>query len=436
MSDEHNAACGCREYQALSRRDFITTSAGASAGLYAATMFPAWLPKVSLAETYQSSRDIVVSVYQRGGVDGLTMCVPFTDPAYYAGRPTIAIPRPDDMTAPANRRSIALDNAFAFPPGMFGLLPAYAASDLLVVHACGQLHKSRSHFDAQRFMEVGKPADPDVFTGWLGRHLALVPPLRSDAPLRALGLSSGLPKTLVGAPKTLPIPDPGNFSVGGAGSTRVARTAVIESNYVGTPEPLKSPALDAVSTIELLASLPISSYTGMNGAVYPNTGFGRALRSVAALIHHDIGIEAAQVDIGGWDTHAQQDPNAGQMFNSMVDFSNSLGAFWQDIIQRGFRVTVVVVSEFGRNVRENGSNGTDHGRATAMLAMGKGIAGGRVIMASWPGLAMEQLEDRQDLRVTMDHRDILAEIVQNRLGNANLAQVFPGFTPTFRGVTR
>jgi uncharacterized protein (DUF1501 family) len=434
MREPHHEDCGCREYRELSRREFLSTSAGASAGLAAAAIFPAWLPKVAMAESFQASRDIIVSVVQRGGADGLTTCAPVGEPNYGPGiRPTIWIRPPDDSSA---LRSIALDNFFAFPQAMGGLKPAYDAEDLLVVHACGQMNKSRSHFDAQRYMEVGKPADPNVITGWLGRHLALVPPLSPNAPLRALGISSGLPKSLVGAPQALPIPNPGSYSVGGSGATRAARTNFIEANYSAAAEPLRSNALNAVNTIELLASIPISSYVPGNGAVYPNTNFGRALQSVAALIRNDIGIEAAQVDTGGWDTHAQQDPNAGQMFNLMTDFSNSLGAFWLDILESGFRVTVVVVSEFGRNVRENGSNGTDHGRATTMFAMGKAIAGGRVLTASWPGLAQENLEDRQDLRVTMDHRDILAEIVQNRLGNGNLAQVFPGFTPTFRGVTR
>lgn len=434
MTDEHDDGCGCREYQELSRRDFLQSAAGVAGATAAFTAFPAWLPKVVLAQQQASNRDIIVSVFQRGGVDGLTTCIPFGDQNYYAGRPTIAVPPPDSMSP---NRSVALDNFFAFPQGMLGLASAYTSGDLLVVHATGQLNKSRSHFDAQRYMEVGKPVDPSLVSGWLGRHLMTVPPMRADAQLRGIGLASGLPKTLVGGPKTLPIGDPANFNIGGLASTRASRAAVLEANYATTMDPLRTAALDAVNTMDLLASLNVNGYVTQNGAVYPNTGFGRALRSVAVMIKADVGVEAAQVDIGGWDTHAAQDPIAGSMYQSMLDFSNSLGAFWADVIATGYRVTVVSVSEFGRNVRENGSAGTDHGRGTTMFAMGRAIAGGRVLALNWPGLAMDQLEDRQDLRVTVDYRDILAEIVSRRLENdSNLSTVFPGWTPTFRGVTR
>lgn len=423
--------CGCDEYRDLSRREFVMGAAGVAA----VGAFPAWLPKVVMANHYASSRDVMVSVFQRGGADGLSLCVPFADPAYYTARPTIAIPRPDAVNMAT--RGIALDNFFAFPQAMSGLLPAYLSTDLLVVHATGQFNNSRSHFDAQRYMEVGKPVDLALVTGWLGRHLASAPPVNASAPLRALGLASGLQKTLVGGPKTLPIADPATFSIGGSASTSAARLAVLQNDFAVASEPLRSAALDAASTVNLLRSLNLSTYVPANGVVYPNSSFGRALRSVAALIKSDIGIEAAQVDIGNWDTHSGQDPIAGSMYNTMRDFSNSLAAFYADMIApAAVGVTLVSVSEFGRNVRENGSGGTDHGRGTVMLAMGKGIAGGRVLTNGWPGLATAQLENGQDLKVTLDYRDVLSEIVQNRLGNTNLSYIFPGWSPNFRGVTR
>jgi uncharacterized protein (DUF1501 family) len=187
----------------------------------------------------------------------------------------------------------------------------------------------------------------------------------------------------------------------------------------------------------LLKSVNITGYVPANGVVYPTSSFGRALRSVAALIKADVGIEAAQVDIGGWDTHSAQDPVGGLLYNVMRDFANSLAAFYADVIAPATTgVTLISMSEFGRNVRENGSLGTDHGRGTAMFAMGKGIAGGRVLTNGWPGLATAQLENGNDLKVTLDYRDVLAEIVTNRLGNTNLGFIFPSWTPTFRGVTR
>jgi uncharacterized protein (DUF1501 family) len=440
-SSEHDATCGCREYRELSRRQFLELSGLGAAGA-AAYYYPEWLPKVVLAQSQASDRDVIVSIFQRGGADGLNLVVPFGDPAYYTGRSTIAIPRPD-ASVPANQRVVPLgnDNFFGFAPAMASLLPAYAAGHLLPIHAVGQTTVSRSHFDAQRWMEVGKPRDVNYVTGWLGRHLALMPPMRTTAPLRALGLASGLQKTLVGGPKTLPIANPASFTIGGSTGTAAARQSVLAADYTDAPVPLNAAALDAINTIALLQSVNFGGYVANNGAVYPNSSFGRALKSVATLIRADVGIEAAQVDIGGWDTHAAQGGVTGALSTLTQGFADSLAAFYADIIATNARVTLVIISEFGRNARENGSQGTDHGRATTMFCMGQGIAGGRVLSlatngaAGWPGLALENLESRQDLRVTIDYRDVLAEIVQRRLANSQLDQVFPGWTATFRGVT-
>ncbi|MGH7552450.1 MAG: DUF1501 domain-containing protein, partial [Longimicrobiales bacterium] len=267
---------------------------------------------------------------------------------------------------------------------------------------------------------------------------ATTTPMRSNAPLRALGLSSGLAKTLVGAPLTLPIPDPANFAIVGSAATRVERSTWLRDDFTPSAEPVRSSALNALNTIELLRVINFAGYAPANGAVYPNTGFGRGLRSTAALIKADIGVEAIQIDLGGWDTHSNQDPLAGSMYNTMLNLAGSIGAFHADVIGSGLaqNVTVVVLSEFGRNVRQNGSLGTDHGRGNCMFVIGRNIAGGRVLINTWPGLDRAQLENGQDLRVTLDHRDILAEIVRNRLGNPNVSAVFPDYTPTTRGVTR
>jgi uncharacterized protein (DUF1501 family) len=440
MDDQHDLDCGCQEYNELSRRQFLGTAAGVSA----AAFFPEWLPKIVMSKNYSSTRDIIVSVFMRGGSDGLSLVVPFADANYYTSRPTIRIPRPDDTTVPAAQRGTNLDNFFMLSPAAVGLYPAFQATDLVIVHGAGQMYVSRSHFDAQRYMEVGKPVDPTLISGWLGRHLASIPPLNPAAPLRALGVANGLQKTLV-APtitsglydtKTLPIADPTKYTIGGLATTQTARTNFLNSDYAAASEPVRSEALAATATIDLLKSVNFAGYTPANGVVYPTSGFGRALRSVAVLITQNVGIEAAQVDLGGWDTHSAQDPNAGSMFRTMQDFTNSLGAFYADIIATNPNVTLVAFSEFGRNVRENGSQGTDHGRAAALFAMGKGIAGGRVITKNWQPLARENLEAGQDLRVTIDYKDVLSEIVQNRLGNPNLGYVFPGWTPTLLGVTR
>ena len=436
MDELHDADCGCQEYNELSRRQFLGTAVGMSA----VAAFPDWLPKIVMSKSFAANRDIIVSVFMRGGSDGLSLVVPYADTNYYASRPTIQIPRPGSTGGGTD-----LVGFFMLSPAMSGLYPAFKATDLVIVHGAGQMYVSRSHFDAQRYMEVGKPADTTIISGWLGRHLASIPPLNPTAPLRAIGVANGLQKTLVPPPvitnglydtNTLPIADPTNYTIGGSSTTQVARTNFLKGDYAAADEPLKSEALSATATVDLLKSIPFSTYKPANGVVYPNSSFGRSLRSVAAIITNNIGIEAAQVDLGGWDTHSAEDPNAGSLFRTMSDFANSLAAFYGDIIATNPNVTLVAFSEFGRNVRENGSNGTDHGRAAALFAMGKGIKGGRVITKNWQPLARENLEAGQDLRVTIDYKDVLAEIVQNRLGNPNLAYVFPTWTPTMLGVTR
>ncbi len=426
---EHQHDVGCDEYNALSRRAFV----GAAAGVAVAATVPAWLPKVVLAQN-AASRDIIVSVFLRGGADGLSMVYPFTDTNYYTGRPTIAIPRPDSSLA---NRGVALNGQFGISSAMSALVPAFQAGNLLVVHGAGLVNTTRSHFDAQRFIEVGKAADPNLVTGWLGRHLATSTPVRSNAPLRALGLSQGLQRSLVGAPKTLPIPNPAGFGLGGSATSRVERSDWLRSDYATVDTSIGAAALDALNTLTLLNSINFTNYAPSGGAVYPNSGFGRGMRSAAALIKADIGIEAIQIDAGGWDTHSAQAPLTGSMFRTMTDLAQSLAAFHADAMTGGvaYRITLVVLSEFGRNVRENGSQGTDHGRGSCMFVMGPGIAGGRVLTNNWVPLARENLEAGQDLRVTIDHRDILSEIVSRRLGNTNLDVIFPGYVPTVRGVT-
>ncbi len=423
---------GCTEYNEMSRRQFVTWSAGAA---FLATVVPPWLPKIVLAESFVANRDVIISIFMRGGADGLSLCAPFYDIEYYNGRPTIAIPRPDSSAA---TKGIALDDKFMFPQPMASLVEPFTAKDLLLIHGTGSIDTTRSHFDAQRFMEVGKPRDPSVITGWLGRHLASSTPVRTNAPLRALGIANGLAQTLVGAPQTLPIPNPASFALGGSATTRQARMDWLESDYLNTPDPVKSAAVDAAATVDLLKVINFTGYAPANGAVYPTTSFGSSLRSAAALIKADVGVEAVQVDIGGWDTHSAQDPLAGSMATTMSQFSTALGALYMDLVAgaQTQNVTVVVVSEFGRNVRENGSKGTDHGRGNVMFVMGKNVAGGRVMTQNFASLARENLESGQDLKVTIDHRDVLAEVVKNRLNNAALSFVFPDFVPTIRGVTR
>ena len=416
----------CDEYRQLSRREFMARGTATAVAL----SVPAWLPRVTYAQSASSS-DVLISIFLRGGADGLSLVPPFGDPSYYALRPTLAIPPPGSAANPA----LNLDGFFGLPPAMAALLPVYQGGQLLIVHASGSTDPSRSHFDAQFFMEIGKPGDLNVVTGWLGRHLASRPPAKVDAALRGIGFNFGLPQTLVGAPDTLPIPDPANFGLSGSSSTRTQRLTWLGNAYQVERDPLRTAALNTQRTITTLSALNINGYVPAGGAVYPGGGFGTALRSTAALIRADMGVEAVQIDLGGWDTHSQQGPINGGMAVNMQQFAQAIAAFYVDMVYANKinNVTLVATSEFGRVARENASQGTDHGHGNAMFVMGGQVRGGRVL-TQWPGLADGQLYQNQDLQVTIDYRDILAETVLRRLGNTNLDLVFPGYTPTMRGV--
>jgi uncharacterized protein (DUF1501 family) len=421
---------GCPEYLHLSRRQFLGVS---GAGALAA-MAPEWLPRVAYAQDACTDRDILVCIFLRGASDGLTMCVPHAEDLYYDARPTLNVPRPDSSDP---YRATDLDGFFGFPPAMLPLLPAYQAGHLLIVHACGSPSGTRSHFDAMRFMEIGKPGDNTLFTGWLGRHLATSPPMSANPVLRAIGIGYNLQRSLQSGPLTLPIPDLDNFDLTGDPVSKAARMAAIGELYNLTTDPLRAAALTTQQTIDFLNTINFAGYQPAPGANYPQNTYSRSLMSTAALIKADVGVEAVAIDVPGWDTHALQGVLPGsEMWNLLELLSTGLAAFHADIFApaNGRNVTVLVMSEFGRRLLENGSIGTDHGHGNCMLIMGNHIAGGRVL-TQWPGLEPQQLFQGRDLAVTIDFRDLLAEVVYHRLANPNLSTIFPAYTPTFRGVT-
>jgi uncharacterized protein (DUF1501 family) len=420
---------GCREYNELSRRQFLAGSGGIAAAVLAA---PAWLPNVVFAQDFSSTRDIIISVYLRGGADGLTLCVPHAEDAYYAARPTLAVPRPDTNDP---NRATDLDGFFGVPQPLRPLIPAYQDGNLLIVHAVGSQDASRSHFDAQRFMEVGVPRDATVRTGWLGRHLASVPPLYQDPPLRAVGVGYGLQQTLQGSPLALPIANMANFGLKGFPPSEPQRMEWLEQAYQTADLQLRAVAGNTQRTIQVLDAIDFVNYQPSGGAVYPNNDFGYAFKTTAALIKSDVGVEAVHIDLGGWDTHATHGVFQGQMFTLMNWLALTFSAFHTDMFTANrTNILVVALSEFGRVIEENGSQGTDHGHGDCMLLLGGGVAGGRVL-TQWPGLEPEQRYQGRDLQITTDYRDILAEVVSRRLDNQNLDFVFPNYTPTFRGVT-
>jgi uncharacterized protein (DUF1501 family) len=392
------------------------------------------LPRVDYAQDHCSDRDVLVAIFLRGAADGLTLCIPHQEPAYYAARPTLSIPRPD-TNDPA--RAIDLDGFFGFPQPLAPLIPAFQAGHLLLVHACGSMDPSRSHFDAQYFMEVGRPNVHNLYGGWLGRHLYVTPPLRANAVLRSLAIGYSVPYMLSGAvPQALAIPDLDDFGFQGPDFTATARRDAIHDLYMLADATLRQTALATEQTVDLLNEIDFDGYQPAGNANYPTSDFGSAMRSSAALIRADVGAEVIAIDLGGWDTHSGQGARTGYLANLMSDFARSLAAFHMDVMGTARKnVTLVAMSEFGRTLDENASVGTDHGHGNVMFVMGKDIAGGRVL-GTWPGLAAEELFEGRDLQVTTDYRHVLAEILNRRAGATNLPFIFPAFYPVPLGITR
>jgi uncharacterized protein (DUF1501 family) len=444
-------AKGCEEYEFLSRRGLIERMSYQ----VLRNIAPSWMPTVTYKSDYRSKhgpedRDVLISIYLRGGCDGLTVCVPYADAAYYSHRSSLAVPRPDQTTN-ANR-GIDLNGFFALPPAMGALKELYDAGHFLIVHAAGLTNGTRSHFDAQQFMEAGK-ADKALWTGWLGRHLASIGEMRAGSLLRGVGLSGTLALTLEGGPKSTTVPSLTDFSFGGRSESEAMRTEWLRTAYREAESALADAGENTIKTVELLKSLNYNSYQPGGGAQYnqpmPNGGgtygaandFGNAMRAAAAIIRGDVGVEAIHIDFGNWDTHEYQAPFEyyGPMYMGMYSLATNLRALYTDLqaSNRMANVTVAIISEFGRTVQQNGNYGTDHGHGNVVMLLGQNVNGGQVL-GTWPGLAQEQLFEGNALQITTDYRDIIAEVVQKRLKNPDLTTVFPDptYTPSFRNAVR
>jgi uncharacterized protein (DUF1501 family) len=389
---------------------------------------PAWLSRsLYAADTAESRKKILVAIFQRGAVDGLNMVVPFGEPRYYALRPSIAIPKPDGTPNSA----VDLDGFFGLHPALAPLKPIFDAKHLAIVDAVGSPDPTRSHFDAQDYMESGTPGYKGATDGWLNRAL----PKESGpaSPLRAVSLGDSLARTLRGHNDAVAVRSLNDFQVHDARGA-----ATFESMYENSLDTmLHGTGKETFNAVKIMQSIQKQKYVPANDAKYPNGGFGQSLQQIAQLIKANVGVEVAFADIGGWDTHVNEtggQPTNGQLANNLAQFGQALAAFYQDLGDRMEDVTLVTMSEFGRTVKENGDRGTDHGHANVMFVLGGDVRGGK-IYGDWPGLQEEQLYDGRDLALTTDFRDVLSELVARHLGNPNLKSVFPGYeSPKFRGV--
>ncbi len=392
----------------MNRRDFL--KAGALLGGTLAAPRWVWSQQTSV-------RDVLVCIFQRGGVDGLNMIIPYGDTDYYRNRPTLAIAAPQAGNSAA---ALNLDGFFGLHPNLAPIQPYYAEGSLAVVHASGLTVDSRSHFDAQAYMESGTPGNKHTTTGWLGRYLASLGETNPSA-FRAVGMGVATQPSLRGAPATA-VDTFAEFALSSRLTDLTTYGNGLRNLHDGSLF-LDVQSQQTFAALELLAAANPGQYPVANGATYPDTDFGTGLMQTAQLIKANLGLSVACVDLGGWDTHNNQ---AAELAPLLTELAQGLAAFAADLGGQMANVTVVTMSEFGRRVKENASGGTDHGHANAMLVMGGGVNGGRVY-GTWPGLSAAALFQGLDLAVTTDYRTVLAELAATRLGNPALATVFPEF---------
>ena len=356
-----------------SRRTFLRDGGLALAGLGFAPSFVARTAASSAAR-----QKLLIAIFQRGAADGLNMVVPYGERAYYESRPSIAVPKPGRADT-----AIDLDGFFAFHPRLAPLAPIYDRGELAVIHACGSPDHTRSHLDAQDYMESGTPGVKSTGDGWLNRTLA-ARRVDTASPFRAVALAPVLPRALQGS----------------ASALAIGQTQAGASQYRPAP-----------------------------GADYPRSAFGQALRQVAQLAKSDSGVEIAFVESGNWDHHVNQGSTQGLLAARLDDLARGICALVTDLGERMRDTVILTMSEFGRTLAENGGRGTDHGQGNAMIAIGAGVKGGRVYGA-WPGLERDQLFEGRDLRVTTDFRDVFAEVVTSHLGVGDVSDIFPGYAIT------
>lgn len=381
-----------------------------------------------------TNRDSLISVFLHGAMDGLTTVVPFGDvdaggtPHLATYRPTLAIPSPGQPNG-----AVDLDGFFGLAPAAAPLMTPFQSGDLAIVHAAGSPDSSRSHFSATRMIQAGNPNMPGTVltSGWLGRHLSTISAIGAGD-LRGITQDYVQPQILAEGPGALAIKDPTNFTFPGSAATATARRSLIETMYQGAIAPMGGATVSSLAAIDLLATVDFAGYVPSNGAVYPDSSFGNALRNFAVMLKADIGLEVGHVNFHGWDHHNEMGPLTGILASMLDDLTRGMEAFYLDMQGDSHGYTMVVQSEFGRRVAENGSAGLDHGHGNAMFVMGPNVNGGQVY-GSWPGLAQGNL-DNGDLAVTTDYRHVMAEVLSVRLGNTQLGTVFPNFTPAFLGL--
>jgi uncharacterized protein (DUF1501 family) len=409
--------------QHISRRGFLVGCSAAIAGMAGAR-----LGRVAFAadpaQTRSGPNDVLVVMFLRGGWDALSVLPPIDGPdraIYEKARPRLKIPTSGDGAA------LKLAGPLGLHPNLKPLLDLYQARKLAIVQATGLKHNTRSHFDAMEYMELGTPGNRSTTSGWITRHLNSKPG-NASVVVPAAGVHTQ-PTALLGLSRAIAVGNLHDMRLPDWDESWTLQQSLLRK-YYGGDDWLSAAGKQTFSALELVnKAAPDDNYKPAGGATYANNELGNGLKSIARLIRADLGVQALSIDFGGWDTHEYQSDGAkGHLPELLGTLANGLNAFYTDLEAAGMakRTTVVVLSEFGRRLSENESNGTDHGHGGAMFVLGGNVNGGKVF-GTWPGLNDDQLFERTDLAITTDYRHVLSEIVGKRLGNPNIDQVFPGY---------
>ena len=412
----------------MERRVFVKSGALA---LVTIGLSPSFLRRTAFGmELFNAPKGkVLICLFQRGAADALNIVVPHGEKAYYAMRPSIAIPQPSRGAADG---AIDLDGFFGLHPAFAPLKPLYDRGLLAPVTAVGSPSTTRSHFDAQDYMETGTPDVKGTTDGWLNRYLAVKGTCDecnlAKTPFRAVSLTPQTPRILEGPSPTVAMNSLDEFSVRATGSSAERLEALYRT---GSADLVHGTGTEMFDAVKMLRSANPQKYLPQNNADYPRSQFGQRLLQIAQLIKSNVGLEIAFADVGGWDTHVNQGSSTGQLAQRLDDFSRSIAALVTDLGDRMDDVVIMTMSEFGRMARENGNRGTDHGHAGALFVIGGHVKGGKV-HGKWPGLEQEQLYEGRDLALTTDFRSVFAEVVSHHLGARALDKVFPGFAASPR----
>lgn len=410
----------------MNRRYFLKASGIGLASFGLMSVAPEFLHQFAQASTLTDGsvkKKTLIVIFQRGAVDGLNMVVPFGESEYYNLRRNIAIPKPNQTDGAIN-----LDGFFGLHPLTTDFEPLWKNKQMAIIHCAGSPNNTRSHFDAQDYMESGTPGKKNTGDGWLNRVLQGLDN-KESSPFRAVSMTSQLPRSLYGRAPSIAITNLANFSIQAGVYTKSLQGGFedIYQQMNAKNDSLSETGKETFEAMSFLKKANPTQYKPANGSKYPSSQLGRSLQQFAQLIKAGVGLEVGFAETGGWDTHVNQGASRGQLGNLLRDFSGAISAFVTDLGQKMDDVLILTMSEFGRTARENGNRGTDHGHANAMFIIGNSVKGGKVY-GNWAGLKPDQLNEGRDLALTTDYRDVLSEVSYKYIGNKNLDKIFPNYS--------